>query len=145
MLVRSAPFRRGKCCPFFPFCVFCVWSGVFCRFLPFFSSKGRFLKKFSGANLCFWMVVLVLCFLVGFCLCFCFFFGGLLPKVSEKNSLDVRSGVFWGLFPRAPYMCHMALDVPYGTRCAIWHCFFAHLEPFGTSSYGNPLVTIWHI
>ena len=98
MLARSAPFRRGKCCPFFPFCVFCVWSGVFCRFLPFFSSKGRFLKKFSGANFCFWVVVLVLCFLVGFCLCFCFFFGGLLPKVSEKILLMSGLVFFGGLF-----------------------------------------------
>ena len=53
MLACSAPFRRGKCCPFFPFCVFCVWSGVFCRFLPFFSSKGRFLKKNLGSELLF--------------------------------------------------------------------------------------------
>ena len=68
---------------FFTLC-FCVRSGVFCRFLPFFSSKGRFLEKFSGANLCFWMLVSVLCFLVGFCLCFCFIFGGSLPEVFEK-------------------------------------------------------------
>ena len=81
----------------FYFCVFCVWSGVFCRFLSFFSSKGRFLEKISGANFCFWVVVLVLCFLVGFCLCFCFIFGGSLPKVFGKNSLDVRSAVFWAL------------------------------------------------
>ena len=29
---------RGKCCPFFSFCVFCAWFRVFCRFLSFFSS-----------------------------------------------------------------------------------------------------------
>ena len=27
-----------------------------------------------------------------------FLLGGSLPKVSRKNSLDVRSGVFWGSF-----------------------------------------------
>ena len=59
---------------FFHFVFFVVWFGVFCRFLPFFSSKGRFLKTFSGANFCFWGVLLVLCFLVVFCLCFCFTF-----------------------------------------------------------------------
>ena len=36
-------------------------------FLSFLFSKGRFLEKFSGANFCFGVVVLVLCFLVGFC------------------------------------------------------------------------------
>ena len=69
----------------------------FVVFLQFFSSKGRFLEKFSGANFCFWVLVLGLCFLVGFCLCFCFIFGGSLPKVFGKNSLDVRSAVFWVL------------------------------------------------
>ena len=32
---------------------------------------------------------------MGFCQCFCFFFGGSLPKVFGKISLDVRSAVFW--------------------------------------------------
>ena len=47
---------------FFSFCVFCVRFSVFCRFLRFCSTKGRFLEKFSGTNFCFWGVVLVLCF-----------------------------------------------------------------------------------
>ena len=68
----------------------------FAVFLSFLLSKGRFLEKFSGANFCFRVVVLVLCFLVGFCLCFCFIFGVSLPKLSGKNSIDVRSGVFLG-------------------------------------------------
>ena len=80
-----SPLSKGEMLPvFFFFCVFRVWSGVFCRFLPFFSSKGRFLEKFSGASFCFWALVLGLCFLVGFCLCFCFIFGGSLPEVFEK-------------------------------------------------------------
>ena len=37
---------RGKCCSFLSFCVFEVWFGVFCRFLSFLLSKGRFLKNF---------------------------------------------------------------------------------------------------
>ena len=90
------PFRRGKCCSFFSFCVFCVRIGVFCRFLSFFSSKGRFLEKFSGANFCFWMLVSVLFFWWLFAYVFCFIFRGSLPKLFGKNSLNVRSGSFWG-------------------------------------------------
>ena len=96
---------------FFILC-FCVWFGVFCRFLQFFSSKGRFLEKFSGANFCFWVLVLGLCFLLGFCLCFCFIFGGSLPKVFGKNSLDVRSGVFKKIFGSELLF--------FGCRC--WSC-----------------------
>ena len=92
------PLSKGEMLPVFSFCVFRVWSGVFCRFLPFFSSKGRFLEKFSGANFCFWVLVLGLCFLVGFCLCFCFIFGDSLPEVFEKILFDVRSAVFLGSF-----------------------------------------------
>ena len=51
------------------------------------------MKKLSGANFCFWVSVLVVCFLVLFCLCFCFLIWFSLPKMSWKNSLDVRSGV----------------------------------------------------
>ena len=90
------PSRRGKCCSFFSFCVFGVWSSVFCRFFCR-SSRLRvvFLKKFSGANFCFRVLVLVLCFLVGFCLCFCFIFWRFAPETVWKNSIDVRSGFFW--------------------------------------------------
>ena len=54
------------------------------------------MKKFSGANFCFWVGLLVLCFLVDFCLCFCFISWRFAPESVWKNSLDVRSGVFWG-------------------------------------------------
>ena len=36
-----------------------------------------------------------LCFLVGFCYCFCFIFWRFAPGTVWKNSLDVRSGFFW--------------------------------------------------
>ena len=51
---------KGEMLSFFFFCVFCVWSGVFCRFLQFFSSKGRFFGKIFGSELLFF------CFGVGF-------------------------------------------------------------------------------
>ena len=84
----------GNAVRFFSFCVFCVWFGVFCRFLPFFPSQGRCLKKFSGANFGFWVLLLVLCFSVLFCLGFCFIFWRFAPESVRKNSLDVRSAVF---------------------------------------------------
>ena len=39
--------------------------------------------------------MLVVCFLVGFCRCFCFIFWRFAPGSVWKNSLDVRSVVFW--------------------------------------------------
>ena len=52
------------------------------------------MKKFSGANFCFWVSVLVVCFwccfAYVFALCFVFF----APESVWKNSIDVRSGVF---------------------------------------------------
>ena len=73
-----------------------VSFAFFCRFSLL---RVVFLKKFSGANFCFWVVVvLVLCFLVGFCLCFCFFLWRLAPESVWKNFFDVRSGFLGGSF-----------------------------------------------
>ena len=91
------PSRRGKCCPFFSFCVF-AGSASFVVFLPFFFSEGCFLEKFSGANFCFWVSVWVLRVLVLFCLCFCFIICFFAPETVLKNSIDVRSGVFLVVF-----------------------------------------------
>ena len=69
------------------FFFFFVWFGVLCLFFPFFSSQGRCLKTFSGANFCFWVSWLVLCFSIAFCLGFCFVIWFFAPEnVSEKFS-----------------------------------------------------------
>ena len=65
---------------FFHFVCFVSGSVSFAVFLPFFFSKGRFLKKFSGANFCFLGVVVGLVFFGGFCLCFCFMFWRVAPE-----------------------------------------------------------------
>ena len=52
-LVGFPPSRRGKCCPFFYFCVFCVWSGVFCRFFTVLLFLGSLFEKIFGSELLF--------------------------------------------------------------------------------------------
>ena len=87
----DAPFRRGICCPFFSFCVFCDWFGVLCLFFAVLLFLGSLFEKFSGANFCFWCRCWSCVFLVLFCLCFCFMFCWLAPENVWKSSLDVRS------------------------------------------------------
>ena len=55
-----SPFRRGKCCPFFSLCVFVSGSVSFAFFFAVLLRVA--LKNFSGANFCFWVSLLVLCF-----------------------------------------------------------------------------------
>ena len=76
--------------------VFFIWGFLrlvrcLCRYLAVLLFLGSLFEKFSGANFCFWVSLLVLCFLVGFCLCFCFMFWRIAPESVWKNSLDVRS------------------------------------------------------
>ena len=47
------PARRGKCCPFFYFSVFCVWSGVFCRFFTVLLFLGSLFENIFGSELLF--------------------------------------------------------------------------------------------
>ena len=76
--------------------------------------RGRCLKKFSGANFCFWVSVLVGFFWCCFAYAFALLFVFSLPKLSWKNSIDVRSGVFGVFFSpplvffrrrRRPFVC----------------------------------------
>ena len=55
--------------------------------------SGPLFEKFSGANFCFLVSVLVVFFLCCFAYVFALLFGFSLPKMSRKNSLDVRSCV----------------------------------------------------
>ena len=78
-----SPFSKGEMLSvFFHFMFFCLVRCLLSFFfLPFFSSQGRFLKKFSGANFCFLggLVGLVF-FLWVFAYVFALFFSGSLPK-----------------------------------------------------------------
>ena len=86
----------GNAVRFFHFVFFCVRFSVFCRFLPFCSSKGRFLEKFSGANFCFWGVVLVLCFWWVFAYVFASFLA-VRSRNCPKKILLLSGLVFFGV------------------------------------------------
>ena len=53
-----------------------------------------FENPFSGASFCFSCLVVASCFLVVFCLCFCFMFRLFAPGHVLENYLDVRSSLF---------------------------------------------------
>ena len=72
---------------------FCVWLGVFCRFLPFL--LGSLFENFSGANFCFWALVLVLGFLVVFCLGFCFIFLAVRSRKCLEKFFWYQVCCFW--------------------------------------------------
>ena len=48
--------RRGNCWPFFSFCVFCLWFGVFCRFFTVLLFLGSLFEKNFGGELLFYGV-----------------------------------------------------------------------------------------
>ena len=103
----------------FSLCVRLVFFGVvlpmfFC-FIVWCCSPGSFLensllvrcvfwKKFSGANFWFLAFVSGWCFLVLFCLCFCFIVWRCPPESFLKNSLLVRCA-FWKKFSGASFWC----------------------------------------
>ena len=87
-------FSKGEMLSVFSLCVFRVWFGVSCLCFAVLLFLVSLLKKFSGANFCFWVVVLVLCFFGGFLPMFCFF-GGSLSKVFGKSLLMSGLLFFW--------------------------------------------------
>ena len=81
-----SPFSKGEMLSvFFHFVFFASGSVSFVVFLPFLFSEGRCLKKFSGANFCFWVSVCVLRVLVLFCLSFCFIICFFAPETVLKK------------------------------------------------------------
>ena len=69
-------------------------------------SNCAFWRKFSGANFCFFAFGSGRCFLVLFCLCFCFIMWHCSPESRLKNSLLVRRA-FWEKFSGANF-CFLA-------------------------------------
>ena len=89
----------GNAVRFFILCFLCLVLCL-CRFFY----RSSFLRVavrnfFRERTFVFWVLVLVVCF---FSCCFAYvfalLFGFSLPKMSRKNSLDVRSGVSWFFF-----------------------------------------------
>ena len=82
-----SPFSKGEMLSgFFILCFLCRVRCLLSFFavLLFLGDLGPLFEKFSGANFCFRVSVLVACFLVLFCQCFCLFCGFLLPTMSRK-------------------------------------------------------------
>ena len=102
----GGPHCHGNACPlcpllkedtqsvFFTLC-FCVCLGVFGCFFSVLLFLESLFEKFFGSELLFLGVGVGLVFFGGFCLCFCFMFWRVAPESVWKNSLDVRSAVFW--------------------------------------------------
>ena len=88
------PSRRGKCCPSFSLCVFRVWFGVSCRFFCRFLFLGSLFEKIFGSELLFLGLGVGFVFFGGFLPMFLLHFWRFAPESVQKNSLDVRSGVF---------------------------------------------------
>ena len=91
-----SPSRMGKCCPFFFHFVFLCLV----RCLLSFFYRSSFLRVVVWKNFREQAFVFVCrCGSCVFWCCFAYVFALLfafsLPKLSRKNSLDVRSGVFW--------------------------------------------------
>ena len=97
----SAPSRRGKCCPFFSFCVFRVWLGVFVVFSVLLF-LGSLFENFFGSELLFSGVGVGRVFFGGFLPMFLLYFLAVRSRKCLENSLDVRSVVFW---VRSLFLC----------------------------------------
>ena len=72
--------QGGNAVLFFLFVFFSVRSGVFCRFLSFFSSKGRFFGKIFGSELLFLDCCVGLGLFGGFLLMFLLYFWRFVPE-----------------------------------------------------------------
>ena len=113
------------------FCVFCVWFGVLCLFFVVLLFLGSLFEKFSGANFCFWVSWLVLCFSIVFCLGFCSIVWFFAPENVSKNSLHVRSAVFRGLF--------LSLSLVFRRRrLFVFFCFFQERKLRANRSHPTP-------
>ena len=88
---------RGKCCPFFSFCVFSVRSGVSCRFLSFLLSKGRFIGKIFGSELLFLGGCVGLGFFGGFLLLLLLHFWRFAPETVRKKFSCCQVWCFFGV------------------------------------------------
>ena len=89
---------------------------AFCRRLsPF------LVEKFSGANFCFLAFGSGRCFLVLFCLCFCFIMWHCSPESRLINSLIVRCA-FWKKFSGANF-CNKFCFLTFVPGWCFWCCF----------------------
>ena len=77
---NSSP--TGEMLSVFLFRFFVSGSAFFVFFGRFSLLRVAVWNKFSGANFCFWVSMLVLCFSVVFCLCFALIFWRVAPETA---------------------------------------------------------------
>ena len=96
-LVLLAPLSKGEMLSvFFILCFFVSGPVSFAVFVVLLFLGSLFVKIFGSELLFLGGCVGLVFFLVGFCYCLGFIFWRFAPETVWKNSIDVRSGSFWG-------------------------------------------------
>ena len=96
------------------------------------------MKNLSGANFCFWVLVLVLCFWWVFAYVFALFFGGSLPEVFGKILL---SGLLFSGFVLSSFGFFVVVVVVFG----FWLLFFKRYRSGGNRTPPHTHLFCWFL
>ena len=96
MFACSPLLEGGSAVRFSIFVFFVFGSATFAFFCRFSLLRVAVKKNFSGANFCFWVSWLVLCFSIVFCLGFCFYFLAFRSRKCLGKFSSCQVCCFWG-------------------------------------------------